>query len=234
MENTKPAYTILFQDKNLAIVNKLGYYPVQTDKQGNKGLLDMLRENATGTESETKLEHYQLPHRIDQPVTGIVVLAKTQETQARLSQMFQEGKIGKRYWAVTSHAPQLVEGKARHYLVHNSKTNKVTAYDEKVPNSKEATLIYKQITSSDRYHFLEIQLFTGRHHQIRAQLAKLGCPIKGDLKYGDKRSNVGGGIMLHAHEIKFRHPITNELVHLTAPPPEGNILWKFLLEQLNS
>ncbi|MCS7004184.1 MAG: RNA pseudouridine synthase [Cytophagales bacterium] len=226
-------YQILFEDKNLMVINKLGYYPLQSNKKGEQGLLSVLRQRALIYESASKIEHYQFPHRLDQPVTGAVILAKTQETLSKLNRMFQERKIAKYYWAVTSRLPHPLEGELVHYLVHHQRINKTKAYWQPVPKSQEAILQYKYLFSSERYHFLEIRPLTGRHHQIRAQLAAIGAPIKGDIKYGAERSNPEGGIMLHAYQIAFEHPIQRKYIQIKALPPQGNVLWEYLLQHLD-
>ena len=163
-------------------------------------------------------------HRLDRPVSGLVVFAKTSKALARLNEMFRDGDVKKTYWAIVKECPKETEGELVHYLVRNEKQNKSYAYDKEVKNSKKAILHYKLIGHSQNYYLLEVDLKTGRHHQIRCQLAKMGCPIKGDLKYGAQRSNPDGSICLHARTIKFIHPVSKEPIELTAPVPEGN-LW---------
>ena len=161
---------------------------------------------------------------MDRPVSGLVVFAKTSKALARLNEMFRDGDVKKTYWAIVKECPKETEGELVHYLVRNEKQNKSYAYDKEVKNSKKAILHYKLIGHSQNYYLLEVDLKTGRHHQIRCQLAKMGCPIKGDLKYGAQRSNPDGSICLHARTIKFIHPVSKEPIELTAPVPEGN-LW---------
>ena len=163
-------------------------------------------------------------HRLDRPVSGLVVFAKTSKALPRLNEMFRNGEGKKTYWAIVKECPKETEGELVHYLVRNEKQNKSYAYDKEVKNSKKAVLHYKLIGHSQNYYLLEVDLKTGRHHQIRCQLAKMGCPIKGDLKYGSPRSNPDGSICLHARTVQFVHPVSKEMIRLTAPVPEGN-LW---------
>ena len=166
-------------------------------------------------------------HRLDRPVSGIVVFAKTSKALSRLNEMFKRKEIKKTYWAIVKNTPKASEGTLTYYLVKNEKQNKSYAYDTEKPNSKLAILHYKLIARSEKYNLLEIDLETGRHHQIRCELAKIGCPIKGDLKYGFERSNHDGGISLHARHISFIHPVSKELIEVTAPLPDDR-LWKAL------
>ena len=178
-------------------------------------------------------EKYQKPgnvfigvtHRLDRPVSGLVIFAKTSKALTRLNEMFRTNAVKKTYWAVVKNAPKEPEGELVHFLVRNEKQNKSYAYEKEVPNSKKAVLDYRLIARSDHYYLLEVDLKTGRHHQIRCQLAKMGCPIKGDLKYGAQRSNPDGSICLHARRVRFVHPVSKELIELEAPLPPGN-LWK--------
>ena len=163
-------------------------------------------------------------HRLDRPVSGLVVFAKTSKALARLNEMFRNSEVKKTYWAIVKQRPPHDEGELVNYLVRNEKQNKSYAYDKEVKNSKKAVLHYCLIGHSQNYFLLEVDLKTGRHHQIRCQLAKMGCPIKGDLKYGFARSNPDGSICLHAHRVKFVHPVSKELIDVTAPLPSGN-LW---------
>lgn len=163
-------------------------------------------------------------HRLDRPVSGLVVFAKTGKALTRLNEMFRKGEVKKTYWAIVKQAPKEEEGELVNFLVRNEKQNKSYAYDREVPNSKKAILHYRLIGKSQNYSLLEVDLKTGRHHQIRCQLAKMGCPIKGDLKYGFPRSNPDGSICLHARRVRFVHPVSKELIDLVAPVPDGN-LW---------
>ena len=166
-----------------------------------------------------------LPHRLDRPVSGIVIFAKTSNALERLNEMFRNGSVDKRYWAITKEAPTEPEKELTHWIERNEKMNKSFAYNKEVKNSKKATLRYKTIAASRMYNLIEVELLTGRHHQIRCQLATIGCPIKGDLKYGAKRSNPDGSISLHARSVEFIHPVSKENIKVIAPVPEEP-LWQ--------
>jgi 23S rRNA pseudouridine1911/1915/1917 synthase len=166
-------------------------------------------------------------HRLDRPVSGLVVFAKTSKALSRLNNMFQNGEVKKTYWAIVKNCPNPTEGELVHWLIRNEKQNKSYAYEREVPNSKKAILDYKLIAKSERYFLLSVNLQTGRHHQIRCQLAKIGSPVKGDLKYGSQRSNTDGSISLLARRIQFIHPISKKEIDITAPVPNDN-LWKDL------
>lgn len=217
---------VLYEDNHLIAVSKTCHEIVQGDKTGDEPLSETLKAWLK--------EKYQKPgnvflgvtHRLDRPVTGLVVFAKTSKALSRLNEMFRLGEVKKTYWAIVKKRPPQEEGELVHWLVRNEKQNKTYAYDKEKPNAKKAILHYKRIASSDNYHLLEIDLKTGRHHQIRVQLAKMGCPIKGDLKYGFDRSNKDGGISLHARRVEFIHPVSKELITIEAPVPEGEVLWK--------
>ena len=163
-------------------------------------------------------------HRLDKDTSGCLVLGRHPRAMAELNQMFRDGRIGKTYWAIVKNCPPAEEGELVNWLVRNEKQNKSYAYDKEVPNSKKAILHYRLIARSQNYYLLEIDLKTGRHHQIRCQLAKMGCPIKGDLKYGSPRSNPDGSICLHARFVRFVHPVSKKLIEVEAPVPAGN-LW---------
>lgn len=215
---------VLYEDNHIIAVNKTCNEIVQGDKTGDTPLSEMLKTWLK--------EKYQKPgnvfvgvtHRLDRPVSGTVLFAKTSKALSRLNEMFRLGKIKKTYWAIVKNRPPEEEGELVHWLVRNEKQNKSYAYTTEKPNTKKAILHYKLIAASDNYNLLEIDLKTGRHHQIRAQLAKMGCPIKGDLKYGFDRSNKDGGISLHARKIEFIHPVSKQSVRIIAPVPEDN-LW---------
>ena len=217
--------TVVYEDNHIIVVNKTASEIVQADKTGDTPLSETVKQYLK--------EKYQKPgnvflgvtHRLDRPVSGLVIFAKTSKALTRLNEMFRAGEVKKTYWAVVKNAPKESEGELVHFLVRNEKQNKSYAYDKEVPNSKKAVLDYRLIGRSDNYYLLEVDLKTGRHHQIRCQLAKMGCPIKGDLKYGSPRSNPDGSICMHAWRVRFVHPVSKELIELKAPLPEGN-LWK--------
>lgn len=224
--------TVLYEDNHIIIVNKTTSEIVQGDKTGDKPLSETVKEWLKEKYNKQGNVFCGVTHRLDRPVSGIVVFAKTSKALPRLNKMFQEKDIKKTYWAISKNAPKEPIGTLTDYLVRNEKQNKSYAYDTEKPNSKKAILHYKLIAKSDKYNLLEVDLETGRHHQIRCQLAKIGCVIKGDLKYGADRSNPDGGISLHARSISFMHPVSEKLIEVTAPVPEDN-LWKAFEKQLS-
>lgn len=225
--------TVLYEDNHIIIVNKTVSEIVQGDKTGDKPLSEIVKEWIKQKYNKPGNVFCGVTHRLDRPVSGIVVFAKTSKALPRLNKMFQDKEIRKTYWAIVKNKPREPEGTLTNYLVRNEKQNKSYAYDTEKPDSKKAILHYKLIGQSDKYNLLEIDLETGRHHQIRCQLAKMGCVIKGDLKYGADRSNPDGGISLHARKITFIHPVSKELIEVTAPVPDDN-LWKAFQSQLGN
>jgi 23S rRNA pseudouridine1911/1915/1917 synthase len=223
----KENMTVLYEDNHIIIVNKTVSEIVQGDKTGDKPLSEIIKEYLKEKYNKPGNVFCGVTHRIDRPVSGIVVFAKTSKALSRLNEMFKNKEIDKTYWAIVKNTPKETEGTLKHYLIKNEKQNKSYAYDTEKPNSKPAILHYKLIARSDKYNLLEIDLETGRHHQIRTQLAKMGCPIKGDLKYGAERSNPDGGISLHARKISFIHPVSKEQIEIIAPLPADN-LWQAL------
>lgn len=217
--------TVLYEDNHIIIVNKTVSEIVQGDKTGDKPLSEIVKEWIKEKYNKPGNVFCGVTHRLDRPVSGIVIFAKTSKALPRLNKMFQDKEIKKTYWAIVKNAPKDSEGTLTNFLVRNEKQNKSYAYDTEKPDSKKAILHYKLIGQSDKYNLLEIDLETGRHHQIRCQLAKMGCVIKGDLKYGADRSNPDGGISLHARKVSFIHPVSKELIEVTAPVPNDN-LWK--------
>jgi len=223
--------TVLYEDNHIIIVNKSVSEIVQGDKTGDKPLSEIVKEWLKEKYNKPGNVFCGVTHRLDRPVSGIVVFAKTSKALPRLNDMFKNQEVKKTYWAIVKNMPKLPEAELKHYLVRNEKQNKSYAYDSEKPDSKLAILHYKLIAHSDRYNLLEIDLQTGRHHQIRCQLAKIGCPIKGDLKYGYDRSNPDGGISLHARTVSFIHPVSKELIEVTAPVPEDT-LWTYFEKQM--
>ncbi|MDR1881589.1 MAG: RluA family pseudouridine synthase [Prevotella sp.] len=219
--------TVLYEDNHLIIVNKAVSEIVQGDKTEDKPLSETVKEYLKDKYNKPGNVFCGVTHRLDRPTSGVVVFAKTGKSLARLNGMFKNREIDKIYWAIVKNIPERQEGALRHYLTRNEKQNKSYAHDREKPDSKPAVLHYKLIARSDKYHLLEIHPETGRHHQIRCQLAKIGCSIKGDLKYGAERSNPDGGISLHARRISFIHPVSGERIEVTAPLPQDN-LWKAL------
>lgn len=222
---------VIYEDNHIIAVNKTNSEIVQGDKTGDTPLSDMLKTWLKEKYSKPGNVFVGVAHRLDRPVSGVVIFAKTSKALARLNDMFRLGEVKKTYWAIVKNNPPAPEGELVNWLVRNEKQNKSYAYDTECPNSKKAILHYKVIARSDRYYLLEIDLKTGRHHQIRCQLAKMGCPIKGDLKYGFDRSNKDGGISLHAHSAAFIHPVSKNPVEIIAPVPDDT-LWKSLTASL--
>ena len=216
--------TDVYEDNHIVVVNKTSSEIVQGDKTGDTPLSEMVKQYLKEKYNKPGNVFIGVTHRLDRPVSGLVVFAKTSKALPRLNEMFRNGEVKKTYWAIVKECPKETEGELVHYLVRNEKQNKSYAYDKEVKNSKKAVLHYKLIGHSQNYYLLEVDLKTGRHHQIRCQLAKMGCPIKGDLKYGSPRSNPDGSICLHARTVQFVHPVSKEMIRLTAPVPEGN-LW---------
>lgn len=216
--------TVLYEDNHIIVVNKTCSEIVQGDKTGDKPLSETVKDYLKEKYNKPGNVFCGVTHRLDRPTSGIVVFAKTSKALSRLNEMFKHKEIKKTYWAIVKNAPQKIEATLTNYLVRNEKQNKSYAYDEEKPNSKLAILHYTLKASSDKYNLLEIDLQTGRHHQIRCQLAKIGCPIKGDLKYGADRSNSDGGISLHARQIIFTHPVSKIEINIIAPVPSDN-LW---------
>lgn len=216
--------TVVYEDNHIIVVNKTSSEIVQGDKTGDTPLSETVKSYLKEKYNKPGNVFIGVTHRLDRPVSGLVVFAKTGKALARLNEMFRNGDVKKTYWAIVKECPKETEGELVHYLVRNEKQNKSYAYDKEVKNSKKAILHYKLIGHSQNYYLLGVDLKTGRHHQIRCQLAKMGCPIKGDLKYGAQRSNPDGSICLHARMVKFMHPVSKELIELTAPVPAGN-LW---------
>ena len=217
--------TVVYEDNHIIVVNKANAEIVQGDKTGDVPLSETVKQYLKDKYRKPGNVFVGVTHRLDRPVSGLVVFARTSKALTRLNEMFKLGAVEKIYWAIVKNVPKETEGEWVHYLVRNEKQNKSYAYDKETPDSKKAVLHYEVIGRSENYYLLEVNLKTGRHHQIRCQLAKMGCPIKGDLKYGFPRSNPDGSICLHARRIRFIHPVSKEDIDLIAPAPEGN-LWK--------
>ena len=222
--------TVLYEDNHVIIVSKRAGEIVQGDKTGDVPLLETVKQYVAERYNKPGNVFLGLVHRLDRPVSGVVLFARTSKALSRLSELFRTRALRKVYWAIVTREPLQAEGTLTHWLTRNEKTNTARAYDREVPGSKKAVLDYKVIARSDRYWLLEIELHTGRHHQIRCQLSKMGCPIKGDLKYGAPRSNPDGSISLHARLLEFEHPVSHVPVSVKAPVPEDN-LWK-AMEQM--
>lgn len=220
---------VLYEDNHIIIVNKASGEIVQGDKTGDTPLVETVRAYIKDKYNKPGNVFCGLTHRLDRPVSGVVIFAKTSKALERINNMLQKHEIKKTYWAIVKNTPKQAEGTLVNYLVRNEKQNKSYAYTTEKPNSKRAELNYKVIGKSDNYTLLEVNLITGRHHQIRCQLAAMGCPIKGDLKYSFARSNPDGSISLHARSVEFTHPVSKERVYVEAPTP-NDTLWKALSE----
>ena len=221
---------ILYEDNHLIAYNKRPSQITQGDKTGDQPLGELLKAFIKERDQKPGNVFIGVVHRIDRPVSGVVIFAKTSKALSRLNELVKTGGFRKTYWAVVKDAPPENEAHLIHYLKRNEEKNKSFAYNKEVPHSKKAELTYRIIGRSDKFFLLEINLMTGRHHQIRAQLSKIGCPVKGDLKYGSQRSNPDGSIHLHARKIEFIHPVKKESFSITADPPDEN-LWNFFLRQ---
>ena len=227
MHSTKDNLQVLFEDNHIIVVNKRVGDIVQGDKTGDKPLSEIVKEYISHKYNKPGKVFLGVVHRLDRPTSGIVIFARTSKALERLNKMLREKTIQKTYWAVVKNAPQKQQDTLINYLKKNPKNNKSTAYSKEIKDSKKAILHYKIISKSDHYTLLEIDLETGRHHQIRCQLANIGSPIKGDLKYGFNRSNKNGGIHLHARKIEFIHPVKKEIVSFIAAVP-NDVVWNFL------
>lgn len=225
--------TILYTDNHIIAVNKTCSEIVQGDKTGDTPLSDLVKAYIKEQYAKPGEVFIGVPHRLDRPVSGIVLFARTSKALERLNEMFRTQQIRKTYWAIVKNAPQQAEGRLEHYLLRNEKQNKSYVSTCENKNAKRAVLTYRTICKSDNYYLLEVELETGRHHQIRAQLAAIGCPIRGDLKYGFARSNLDGGICLHARKIEFIHPVAKTKIEIVAPTPENEKLWKILSQTLD-
>lgn len=216
---------VVYEDNHIIIVSKRSGEIVQGDKTGDTPLSETVKEYIKEKYHKSGNVFLGVVHRLDRPVSGLVVFAKTSKALTRLNKMFRDGDVHKTYWAITKNMPAESEAMLTNWIVRNEKQNKSYVYDKEVPDSKKAVLSYKLIGHSDHYSLLEIHLMTGRHHQIRCQLAHIGCPIKGDLKYGAPRSNSDGSISLLSHQIEFIHPVSKEYIKIKAPLPDDH-LWQ--------
>ena len=221
---------ILYEDNHLLVVNKHCGDLVQPDPSGESALEDQIKAYLKVRDAKPGAVFLGVVHRIDRPVSGAVLFAKSSKALTRLNEMLRQGRIRKSYWALTEQTPSPEEGELHHYIVRDARNNRSRAYDAPKPESKEALLRYRTLGRGTHYTLVEVELLTGRHHQIRAQLAKIGCPIRGDLKYGARRSNPDGGISLHSRCVEFTHPVSHETIRVTAPVPAGDRLWAFFEE----
>ncbi|MFI3320083.1 MAG: RNA pseudouridine synthase [Rikenellaceae bacterium] len=222
---------IIYEDNHLIVVNKRCGDLVQPDPSGESALEDQVKEFIRQRDAKPGAVFLGVVHRIDRPVSGVVLFAKTSKALARMNEKIRGGEITKRYWAIVESCPDIERAELKHYILRDPKQNRSRAYDlPKGRDSKEARLRYEVRGASKNYSLLEVELLTGRHHQIRAQLSKIGSPIKGDLKYGAKRSNPDGGISLHSRSMSFEHPTSKERVTITAPTPKDDNLWAYFEE----
>jgi 23S rRNA pseudouridine1911/1915/1917 synthase len=217
---------IIYEDNHVIVINKSASDIVQGDKTGDETLPDRIKAYLKAKYDKPGNVFCGVVHRLDRPTSGAVVFARTSKALERLNLQFRDKETNKVYWAITEKRPDEHEGTLINFLKKNEKQNKSYVHATEVPGSKKAILHYKYLLSSDRYHLLEITLETGRHHQIRCQLAAIGCPIKGDVKYGAKRPNPDGSISLHARLLSFQHPTTKETLSFTASVPQDAV-WKF-------
>ena len=221
--SNKDNLQILHEDNHIIVVNKRVGDIVQGDKTGDKPLSEVVKEYIKEKYNKPGEVFLGVVHRLDRPTTGIVVFARTSKALTRLNELFSNRETQKTYWAIVKNKPEKDQDTLVHYLKRNEKNNTSKAHLKEVPESKKASLDYKIIKTLDNYFALEINLHTGRHHQIRAQLQAIGCPIKGDLKYGFDRSNPDGGIHLHARKLSFIHPVSKEVIEIIAPAPKDAI-----------
>jgi 23S rRNA pseudouridine1911/1915/1917 synthase len=224
--STKDNLDIIFEDNHLIVINKRVGDIVQGDQTGDEPLSEIVKSYIKEKYNKPGAVYLGVVHRLDRPTTGIVVFAKTSKALTRLNAAFSNRETQKTYWAITKNKPEKPTGDLIHFLKRNTKNNTSKAFEKEVNDSKKAHLRYEVISQSERYYLLEIQLYTGRHHQIRAQLAAINCPIKGDLKYGYERSNLDGGICLHARKLILEHPVTKETLIFEAKTPQQNN-WDF-------
>ena len=216
---------VLYEDNHLIIVYKEAGEIVQADKSGDIPLSEIVKQWLKAKYNKPGNVFLGVVHRLDRPVSGLVIFAKTSKALTRLNNMFRNGEIHKTYWAIVTRPPFEPEATLTDWLVRNERQNKSYAYNHQVPTLKKSILHYKVINHTDHYTLLEVNLMTGRHHQIRCQLSNMDCPIKGDLKYGAPRSNPDGGISLLSHRVEFVHPVSKETICVESPLPKDN-LWQ--------
>jgi 23S rRNA pseudouridine1911/1915/1917 synthase len=214
---------VLYEDNHIIIVNKRVGDIVQGDKTGDKPLSDVVKDFIKAKYNKPGNVYLGVAHRLDRPTTGLVVFAKTSKVLPRLNKLFSEKKIHKTYWAIVKQRPKIEKDTLIHWLNKNPKNNKSSAYIKEINDSKKAILHYEVLKQLNNYVLIEVNLETGRHHQIRSQLSAIGSPIKGDLKYGFDRSNINGGIHLHSRKIEFTHPVSNDKISIIAPTPNDPI-----------
>lgn len=221
---------ILYEDNHLIIINKRSSEIVQGDKTGDLPLSEKVKNYIKLRDNKPGNVFCGVVHRLDRPVSGIVIFAKTSKALSRMNELFRDKTIQKTYWAVVKNKPAKPQQRLVHYLIKNEKTNTSKAYNEERKGALRAELEYKLIASISNYHLLEVNLFTGRHHQIRCQLSAIGCPIKGDVKYGFDRTNPNGSIHLHSYRTEFIHPIKQEEISITCKPQTDDTVWNELIK----
>ncbi|MDR2362333.1 MAG: RluA family pseudouridine synthase [Prevotellaceae bacterium] len=224
---------ILYEDNHILAVNKRAGDIVQGDKTGDTPLSEYLKNYIKQRDHKPGNVFIGVPHRLDRPVSGVVLFAKTGKALERLNELFRTGDVRKIYWAIVHDRPTNDADSLTHYLIRNEKQNKSHASLTPQPNAKEARMHYRRLAGSDHYHLIAVELLTGRHHQIRCQLAAIGCPVKGDLKYGAARSNPDGSISLHARSIELIHPVKKEPLAIIAPVPD-EALWKYFATKIET
>lgn len=223
---------VLYEDNHLIAVNKKPSQIVQSDKTGDPSLDSLVKDYIRKKYGKPGEVFLGIIHRLDRPVSGVVVFARTSKALERMNKLFRDGEVEKIYWAITGILPPRDEDRLDHFLRKNEKQNKSYAFLKPVTGSKQASLEYRLLNRSAKYFLLEVSLLTGRHHQIRCQLAYIGCPLKGDLKYGFPRSNRDASVSLHARSVSFIHPVKKEQIVIQAPPPVDN-LWAALTAGFN-
>ena len=221
---------IVYEDNHVIVVNKEAGQLVQADVNNEDSLENEIKDFIKKRDAKPGNVFLGVVHRIDRPVSGLVLFAKSSKSLARLNEMLKNHEFRKIYWAITEKRPPQMEDTLINHIVRDGKSNKSRCVNKPTKDSKEAKLKYTTIGGSDNYTLLEVELMTGRHHQIRCQLSKMGCPIKGDLKYGAPRSNKDGSISLHSRKLEFIHPVKKEVISLVAPVPAGDNLWRFFEE----
>lgn len=226
--------SVLFEDNHLVIINKNSSDIVQGDKTGDEPLSEKVKTYLKNKYQKPGNVFLGVPHRLDRPVSGIVIFARTSKALSRMAEMFKEKEIKKTYWAIVEKAPNNAQDKLVHYLRKDEAKNKSFASSTEKEGYKKSILSYSMLSSSENYHLLEVELETGRHHQIRVQLSTIGCPIKGDVKYGARRANKDASIHLHSRKVEFIHPVTKERIQLTAAVPDEDNLWKFFEDSVRA
>ena len=226
MHSTPENLNVIYEDNHIIVINKRSGDIVQGDKTGDLPLSEIVKKYIATKYNKPGAVYLGVVHRLDRPTSGIVIFARTSKALSRLNKMFAERQTQKTYWALVKNAPPAEQGTLTHYLKRNPKQNKSYAHKNEVPDSKKAILDYRVIKKLKTFFLLEIDLHTGRHHQIRAQLTAIGCPIKGDLKYGFGRSNKGGSISLLSRKLTLTHPVKKEEMSFIADIPEGDAVWK--------